>query len=496
MDDFRWLDATAQAELVRRREVKPAELVEAALNRIEALNPKLNAVVTPIDALPAQADGPFAGVPFLLKDLGIEVAGTRLTAGSTWLANHVSSHDQTLAVRYRRAGLVLIGKTNTCEFGLSPTCEPALFGPTRNPWDLRRSTGGSSGGSAAAVAAGLVPMAHANDMGGSIRYPAAWCGLFGLKPTRGRVPQGPRYGDIVSGFQSDHALTRSVRDSAALLDAVSGPAPGDPYSVPPPDRPFRAEAAADPGRLRIGVTTRPRGGQRVDPAWSTAVEKAAVLLEQLGHTVEEAVPDGLTDPEYPEALGTAFRGATGWVLGSWRRRMGRPPVDGEIEPQTRAYWESSRRVTAADYLLAVESLQRIGRKVAAWFETYDAWLTPTLGAGPPPVGELVGTDDDPLRGSHNAGRYLMFDCELANITGNPAMSVPFGFDDDGLPVGVHVLGRFADEATLFRLAAQVEEAVPWVHQQPEVGVAFAYGQRHLDLGPVQGVRPHARAGRS
>lgn len=364
--------------LVRRREVKPAELVEAALNRIEALNPELNAVVTPIDPLPAQADGPFAGVPFLLKDLAVEVAGTRFTAGSAWLANNVSTHDQELAVRYRRAGLVVIGKANTCEFGLSPTCEPALFGPARNPWDLRRSTGGSSGGSAAAVAAGLVPMAHGNDLGGSIRYPAAWCGLFGLKPTRGRVPQGPEYGDIGSGFQSDHALTRSVRDSGALLDAVSGPALGDPYWAAPPQRPFLTEVGADPGKLRIGVTTRPRGDQRVDPAWSSAVEKAAALLEQLGHTVEESVPDGLTDPGYPDALGTAFRGATGWVLGYWCRRVGRPPTDGEIEPQTRAYWESSKRVSAADYLLAVEALQRIGRKVAGWFTTYDAWLTPTL----------------------------------------------------------------------------------------------------------------------
>lgn len=466
MDDFRWLDATAQAELVRTRAVKPTELVEAALKRIDALNPHVNAVVTRIDPQPAPAGGPFTGVPFVLKDLAAEVAGTRFTEGSRWLANNVSTHDQELALRYRRAGLVLIGKANTCEFGLSPTCEPTLFGPTRNPWDLGRSTGGSSGGSAAAVAAGLVPMAHGNDAGGSIRYPAAWCGLFGLKPTRGRVPLGPEYGDFAAGLCAEHVLTRSVRDSAAVLDAVRGPGLGDPYWAPPVRRPFAAEVGADPGRLRIGVSVRPRDGQHVDPAWSAAAEGAAKLLEQLGHTVSEAAPDGVTDPAYGPSLGDVFRGLTAWIIGYWVRKLGRPPRDGEIEPQTRAYWESARRLTAAEYLLGQHELQRISRKVARWFETYDVWLTPTLGAAPAPIGELVGSEEDPLRGSHNAGRYLMFDGELANVTGNPAMSVPFGLDDDGLPVGVHVLGRFGDEATLFRLAAQLEEAAPWAHLRP------------------------------
>jgi amidase len=468
MDDFRWLDATAQAELVRRRDVKPSELVEAALNRIDDLNPELNAVVTPIDPLPAQADGPFAGVPFLLKDLAAEVAGTRFTEGSRWLAHNVSTHSQELTLRYRQAGLVVIGKANTCEFGLSPTCEPALFGPARNPWDLGRSTGGSSGGSAAAVAAGLVPIAHGNDAGGSIRYPAAWCGLFGLKPTRGRVPLGPEYGDFAAGLCAEHVLTRSVRDSAAALDAVHGPALGDPYRAPPVRRPFATEVGADPGRLRIGVSVRPGNGQHVDPAWSSAVEQSAKLLEQLGHTVEEAVPDGLADPNYGPSRGTVYRGLTGWMIGYWIRKQGRLPRDGEIEPQTRAFWESAQRVSVTDYLLALQELQRISRKVAGWFEHYDAWLTPTLGAGPPLLGELVGTQDDPLRGTRNAGKYLMFDGELANVTGNPAMSVPFGLDDTGLPIGVHLLGRFGDEATLFRLAAQLEQAAPWAHLRPRV----------------------------
>ena len=466
MDDYRWLDATAQAELVRTREVKPSELVGAALERIERINPALNAIITRIDPRPAAADGPFTGVPFLLKDLAVEMAGTRFTEGSRWLADNVSAADQELAVRFRRAGLVIIGKTNTCEFGLSPTVEPALFGPTRNPWDPSRSTGGSSGGSAAAVAAGLVPMAHANDLGGSIRYPAAWCGLFGLKPTRARVPAGPEFGDVVSGLQSEHVVTRSVRDSAALLDAVSGPGLGDPYWAPPPRRPFLAEVRAPIGRLRVAVSTQPRDGQHVSPAWTRAVKDAAALLQQLGHVVEEAVPDGPEDPEYDEGMGKVYRGAIGWIYDYWCRRTGRPPIDGEIEPQTRAYFERARGISAADYLSGMELLQRISRKVAAWFETYDVWITPTLGAGPPPLGELVGTESDPLRGSRNAGKYLMFDGELANVTGNPAMSVPFGVDTDGMPIGIGVLGRFGDEATLLRLAAQLEEAAPWAHRRP------------------------------
>ncbi|MBW3664547.1 MAG: amidase, partial [Actinobacteria bacterium] len=217
----------------------------------------------------------------------------------------------------------------------------------------------------------------------------------------------------------------------------------------------------------IAVSTRPRGDQQVDPDWVSAVDATARLLEQLGHVVEEAVPDGLDEPAYDPSLGTLYRAATGWLLGYWRRRLGRPPADGEIEPQTLAYWESAQGVTATDYLLAIEAMQRIGRRVAAWFDTFDVWLTPTLGAPPPPLGELVGTESDPLRGSRNAGKYLMFDGELANVTGNPAMSVPVGTDADGLPIGLHALGRFGDEATLFRLAAQLEEARPWADRRPD-----------------------------
>jgi amidase len=271
----------------------------------------------------------------------------------------------------------------------------------------------------------------------------------------------------VSGFACEHALTRSVRDSAALLDAVAGPSLGDPYRVPPPPRPFLDEVGAAPGRLRIAVATRPRGGQRVHPAWRGAAERAARLLEELGHTVEEAAPDGLDDPAYGPSLQTVYRGAVAWIVQGWCRRMGRGPAEDQIEPQTRVYLEEGRAVGAGDYLGAVQQLQRICRRVATWFGSYDAWLTPTLGAPPPPLGELTGTASEPLRGSRNAGAYLMFDAELANVSGNPAMSVPFGFDHDGLPLAVHVLGRYGDESTLFRLAAQLEQAMPWAGRRPD-----------------------------
>src|SRR5690242_20790913 len=291
-DDLSLLDATAQAALVRASEVTAVELVEAAIERIEALNPVLNAVVTPIfdralDAARAGPTGPFAGVPFLLKDLACEMAGVRFTEGSRFLAGNVSTVDQELVVRLRKAGLMILGKTSTPEFGMAPACEPVLFGPVRNPWDTGRSTSGSSGGSAAAVASGMVPFAHGNDLGGSLRYPASACGLFALKPTRARNPLGPEYGDVAGGTAVEHALTRTVRDSAALLDATSGPALGDPYWAPPPARPFLDEVGADPGRLRIGYTTRTPEGDVGHPDCVAALEDAAQLCDQLGHELVE-----------------------------------------------------------------------------------------------------------------------------------------------------------------------------------------------------------------
>src|SRR5690242_20886171 len=286
------LDATAQAELVRTGQMTAAELVTAAIERIEALNPVLNAVVTPVfdraaEAAQACPAGPFCGVPYLLKDLACEMEGVRFTEGSRFLTGNVSAFDSELVLRLRRAGLVILGKTNTPEFGLAPACEPVLFGPARNPWDTQRSTSGSSGGSGAAVASGMVPFAHGNDLGGSLRYPASACGLFALKPTRARNPLGPEYGDVAGGTAVEHALTRTVRDSAALLDATSGPALGDPYWAPPPARPFADEVGADPGRLRIGFTPRTPDGDVGHPDCVAALEDAAQLCDQLGHELVE-----------------------------------------------------------------------------------------------------------------------------------------------------------------------------------------------------------------
>ena len=466
------LDGIGQAELVRRGEVTAAELIGWAIQRIERLNPSLNAVVTPMgdDAVArvnSGVSGPFAGVPYLLKDLVAEASGTRFTEGSVFLRDCMSSYDSEIVVRLRRAGLVIVGKTNTPEFGMVPACEPALFGPARNPWDVSRSTSGSSGGSAAAVASGMVPMAHGNDLGGSLRYPASACGLFALKPTRARNPLGPEYGDALGGNAVEHALTRSVRDSAALLDATSGPAPGDPYWAPPPAGRFADEVGADPGRLRIACTSRIADGSPGHPDCVAALEDAVTLCESLGHHIVDAQLPEIT-PEVGAAIGTGFSAATAWILAYWIRRLGREPEPGEIEPLTRAFWEAGRQVAAADYLLAVEDTQAYARRVAEFFTGVDVWLTPTLSEPPAPLGEIVSTEAEPLRALERGGRTVAYSGVIANITGQPAMSVPLWWNAEGLPIGVHFLGRFGDEATLLRLAAQLEQARPWAQRTPKV----------------------------
>ncbi len=466
------LDGIGQAELARHGEVTAAELVEWAIQRIERLNPALNAVVTPmfddaISRVTRGVTGPFAGVPYLLKDLIAETSGTRFTEGSVFLRDNVSSYDSEIVVRLRRAGLVVVGKTNTPEFGMAPTCEPVLFGPARNPWDVSRSTSGSSGGSAAAVASGMVAMAHGNDLGGSLRYPASACGLFALKPTRARNPLGPEYGDAVSGGAAEHALTRSVRDSAALLDATAGPALGDPYWAPPAAGRFSDEVRADPGRLRIGYTARTADGSPGHPDCVAALDDAVALCESLGHQIVDAQLPEIT-PEVGSAIGTGFNAATAWILAYWIRRLGREPGPGEIEPLTRAFWDAGRNVTAAGYLLAVEDTQVYARRVAEFFTGVDVWLTPTLSEPPAPLGEIVSTETEPLRALERGGRTVAYSGVIANITGQPAMSVPLWWNADGVPIGVHFLGRFGDEATLLRLAAQLEQARPWAQRTPEV----------------------------
>jgi amidase len=461
------LDATAQADLVRRGELTATELVARAIERIEQLNPAINAVVTTdfdaaLDtarASPAPA-APFAGVPFLLKDLVAEAAGVRFTEGSRFLRDNISTFDQEIVARLRRAGFVILGKTNTPEFGLAPHCEPALFGPTRNPWNLEHSTSGSSGGSGAAVASRMVAAAHANDLGGSIRFPASCCGLFGLKPTRGRVPFGPEYGDPIGGMAIEHAVTRSVRDSAAILDAIAGPELGEPFPAPPAAQPFGREVAAPPGRLRIAYSAVAADGHETHPDCVAALDDAVALCAQLGHEVSERWLPPITD-RTGAAIGTSFMAAASWILGYWVRKLGREPGSDEIEGYTRFLCEHGAHVTAAAYLLALEDLRRYSREIGRFFTDFDAWLTPTLAQPPPRLGEMIGTASDPLAGMGTANAFVAFPAIVANITGNPAMSVPLSVNAAGLPIGVHFLGRYGDEATLLRLASQLEAARPF-----------------------------------
>jgi amidase len=471
MSDLWRLDATAQAELVREKSVRPIELVEAAIARIERLNPKLNAVVTPMfdraraEAAVADSEGPFAGVPFLLKDLLAECAGVRITEGSAFIdGRYTPETDSELTRRLKQAGLIVVGKTNTPELGILPTTEPRLFGPTHNPWSLGRTPGGSSGGSAAAVAAGLVAMAHANDGGGSIRIPASCCGLFGLKPTRGRNPLGPLYGDILGGLIVEHVLTRSVRDSAALLDATAGPDLGDPYNAPPPARPFREEVTRPPGFLRIAFTASSVNGAPVHADCVRAVRDAARLCEDLGHDVSEATP-ALEGDVITQAFMTVWSAGAAWSIDDWARRTSQTPSAERFEPLTWALYEMGNRQRGADYLLAIQDLQRVSRQVAQFFAQYDVWLSPTVAEPPPVLGSFDATPDNPLEGILRAAQFVPF-TPIFNATGQPAMSLPLFWNAESVPIGVQFAGRYGDEATLFRLAAQLEQARPWTGRWP------------------------------
>jgi amidase len=471
-EQFAFMDATAQAELVRRKEVKPIELVDATIERIERLNPKLNAVITPMYEQAREAaqgilpEGPFRGVPFLLKDLVASYAGVRMAWGSAFLRDFIPDHDSELVARLKRAGFVILGKTNTPELGILPTTEPMLFGATRNPWDLGRSTGGSSGGSAAAVAAGIVPMAHANDGGGSIRIPASCCGIFGLKPTRARNPLGPDVGDIMGGLAVEHAVSRSVRDSAVLLDATAGPDVGDPYWAPPALRPYAEEVGADPGRLRIAFSTKAPSGAKIHPDCVEAVHDAARLCANLGHDVSEGAPE-INGPSLAQAFTAVFASGCAAEIDGLAFFTGQTPKQDSFEPLSWALYEMGHRTTGSEYLMSQTMLQQVSRQVARFLEDYDVWLTPTLADPPLPLGWFDATPEDPMRGLHRAVDFLPF-TPIANATGQPAMSVPLYWNKEGLPVGTHFFGRFGDEATLFRLAAQLEKARPWADRRPPV----------------------------
>jgi amidase len=416
----------------------------------------------------ATPNGPLAGVPIVLKDTGASLAGTRQTQGSVALRDQVAATDSELVRRYLRAGLVIVGKTNTPEFGNHSTTEPVLFGPTRNPWALDRTVGGSSGGSAAAVASGMVPAGHGTDGAGSLRIPASCAGLVGLKPTRGRSTWAPA-GDAMSGLLSAHALTRSVRDSAALLDVIAGPSPGDPYTAPARVRPFLDEVGVDPGRLRIAWTARPPLAVPVDPACAAAARSTADLLAELGHHVEEAAPD-FDGEVLIEPLVRVWAICNQDDERRATRLLGRPVRPGELEVTTWELIEYGRRFDAVDLLDALADLAAASRAIAPFFERYDAWVTPTLAS--PPVG--LGVLNQSQGG---ATEYWRFDCAfnpwnpIANVTGQPAVSLPLSWTADGLPVGSLIFGRVADEATLLRLASQLEAARPWADRWPPISIA-------------------------
>ena len=471
MDELAFLDATAQADLVRRKELTPTELVDAAIARIEQLNPTLNAVITPLyerareAAAGASTDTVFAGVPFLLKDHVAEYAGTPLSEGSAFLADHyVSTQDSELVRRYLHAGLIVLGKANTSEFGLMPTTEPKRFGVCRNPWNTERTTGGSSGGSAAAVAAGMVAAAHANDGGGSTRVPASCCGVVGLKPTRGRNSFAPGYGDLAGGLLCDHVVTRSVRDSAAILDATAGPVPGDPYWPSPPERHFADEIERPPERLRIGLGTVPLTGLPAHTDCVAAAESTARLCEELGHEVTEASPS-LDRERLFKAFGDVWIALLCFAIKDCARRSGREPEEKYFEPVTWRMYLGGQRRSSGDYLLAIQDLQQVSREAAGFFTDYDVWLTPTLAQPPVPLGYFDYSPE--TRDQHVArlAEYTGFTL-IANATGQPAISLPLHWNEDGLPIGVQLLGRYGDEATLLRLAAQLEQARPWSQRQP------------------------------
>ena len=465
-------DGLGLAELVRRREVSAKELLDAAITRVERLNPALNAVVTRMYDAARSAigaglpSGPFTGVPYLLKDLGVLYAGAVTSGGSRAFADAVADHDSEITARYKRAGLVIFGKTNTPEMGISPSTEPRLFGPTRNPWNPAYSAGGSSGGAGAAVAAGMLPMAHATDGGGSIRIPASCCGLFGLKPTRARNPSGPDAGEGWSGASVGHAVTRTVRDSAALLDATSGPDVGDPYWAPPPTGPFLAEVGRDPGQLRIALATTPWNGKRVDAECADAAQAAARLCERLGHHVTEARPQ-IDVEALNEAQLIIVSANVRNTLDLRGRARGRPITPDDVERLTWRRAQEALTLTAADYARAILMVHRTGRAVARFFSGYDILITPTMACTPYPLG-VLDMDAENLDGFIEARLRCTAFTSLFNSTGNPAMSVPLAWSREGLPIGVQFVSAFGDEARLFRLGAQLETAQPWADRRPRV----------------------------
>jgi amidase len=478
VDELARLDATAQAELLCRGEVSALDLTEAAIARITRLNPQLNAVIHQrFEAARAEAravtpgSAPFAGVPFLVKDFLCAMEGDPIHFGTRVLrdAKTCAPYDSYLARKLKAAGLVILGRTNTPELGTLPTTEPDAYGPTHNPWSLGHSTGGSSGGSAAAVAAGLVAAAHANDGGGSIRIPASECGLVGLKPSRGRTSFGPELGDCVGGLTCEGVVTRTVRDTAALLDAVAGRMPGDPYSAPPAARPYRLEVGAPTGHLRIGVrTTSPGGLGPVQDEVAAAVERVGQTLASLGHHVDVASPDALDDPDVARHFSTMYATNTAWMLDQLAAYSGRPVTADDVDPLNWALAELGRLCPAPQLIDTFNWIHGYTRRVASWWEGgFDLLLTPTLPEPPPLLGHFRPDPDDPTAAGFRATAFAAFTLPF-NATGQPAISLPLHWTADGLPVGIQLVAAYCGEDVLIRVAAQLEEALPWAERRPPV----------------------------
>ena len=474
-DEYAKYDGLGLADLVRKGQVTAEELLEAAVARAEAVNPKINAIVLKLYDIARKEiarglpSGPFTGVPFLVKDLGFWMKGVVCSEGSRLFKDHIPARDDTVVKRYRKAGLIIFGRTHSPESGLTAVTESVLHGITRNPWNFQRTAGGSSGGTAAAIAAGIVPMGSGGDGGGSIRIPSSCCGLFGLKPTRARVPFGPDIFECWGGLAVCHAITRSVRDSAALLDATAGPELGDAYWAPPPARPFLQEVGVPPAKLRMAMTFAVAPDVPIDPECRKAAENAARLCESLGHCVEEVserFSRVFPTAELGKALGIIVEAETAaWVRGRLEV-LKRELRDDDLERATRTTMERAKLYTADELALARANILRSSRIMAKFQRKYDVILTPTLGKPPIPHGELSLSrkHEDVVR---ELGPFIPF-TPLANWTGQPAMSVPLHWSPAGLPVGVHFFGRFGDEATLFRLAGQLEEARPWADKRPPI----------------------------
>ena len=493
MNDYTACDATELAARVRRGEVRPIELVEKAISSIEAVNPVLNAVMHPMyDSARAAArdlpDGPFRGVPMVVKDFDGFLKGEPFTAGTRFLEGFVPDHDSEALARLRRAGLVFVAKTNLPELAILGTTEGRLKGPARNPWNPEHSSGGSSGGSAALVAARAVPLGHGGDGGGSLRIPASACGLVGFKTTRGRVTMAPDAGEGWGGYVSWGCLARSVRDAAALIDVMAGPGAGDPYSVPPLERPLAEEVGAPPGRLRVAFTSGSLFGKATHPEAKAAVESAARLLSELGHEVEEARPE-FDRERLVRAYLTQIAAGVAVEIEEMGRWVGRKPSPAYFEPATWFLFQIGRHLSAAELQQAHDAAQAAGRSLAAFFSRYDLLVTPTLAYPPVRLGELALKTIEraalatlraipagpALRAilSQLAGTSLERtpNTQLFNQTGQPAVSLPLHQTADGLPVGVQFAARYAEDGLLMRVASQIEAARPWKDRLPRIVAA-------------------------